>query len=138
MFGISSFAAAPFASLADLVIVVPLTGVGAIGSVGNDTGGQPLTFVLATGEVGSVGIADREIALTGVSSSGFTADLAGGQSLTGVQAGGAVGNVIAVYWKLIDDSQTANWQNITDTQTTTWALVESELATTWQVIDTTP
>jgi hypothetical protein len=138
MFGISSFAEAPFASLSGVTIVVALTGVAAIGSVGNDTAGQPLTFVLATGNVGSVGVADREIALTGVSSSGLIANLAGGQPLTGVQAAGSVGTVIAIYWKLIDDSQTANWQNITSTQGTAWSLIESDEPTAWELIDTTP
>ena len=33
-------------------------------------------------------------------------------ALTGVYAQGNVGNITAVYWKLIDDSETANWQLI--------------------------
>jgi uncharacterized protein YdeI (BOF family) len=35
----------------------------------------------------------------------------------------STGTVIAVYWKLVDDSQTANWQNITDSQTPGWTLI---------------
>jgi hypothetical protein len=40
--------------------------------------------------------------------------------LTGVLGTGSAGTVIAVYWKLIDDSQTANWQNINNSQTAAW------------------
>jgi hypothetical protein len=160
MFGISPFAAAPFASLSDVTIVVALTGVQSAGNVGTVAYEEqwPQTGDVAVGAVGTVGVTltieltgvvasgllgdivrgDTSFELSGVAASGAVYTPTSGQPLTGVQAGGAVGNVIAVYWKLIDDSQTANWQNITDTQTTTWTLEQSELATTWQLIDTTP
>jgi hypothetical protein len=47
-------------------------------------------------------------------------------ALTGVAANGAVGDVIAVYWKVIDDSETANWQNVSNSQTPTWTTVTTE------------
>jgi hypothetical protein len=160
MFGISPFAATPFASLSGTTIVVALTGVQGAGNAGTvayeeqwpQTGDQAtgsvgtlgltitvaLTGVQASGLLGSITRGEASFSLSGVNASGAVYTPISGQPLTGVQAGGAVGNVIAIYWKLIDDSQTANWQNITDTQTTSWTLDQSELATTWQLIDTTP
>ena len=106
MFGISAFAESPFASLSGVTIVVALTGVVAAGAVGTVTHG-------------------KEVAITGVGSSGLIANLVGGQPLTGVQAAGSVGTLVAVYWRSIDDSQTANWQNITDSQSAGWQLIET-------------
>jgi len=122
-----------------VVISVALSGVSGAGNVGSAvyTILQPITGNVGVGSVGTVGVY-RELGVSGVGSVGSVASTNGGQFLTGVLASGAVGNVIAVYWKLIDDSQTANWQNITDTQTAGWALVQSDEPTTWQLIDTTP
>jgi len=52
--------------------------------------------------------------LTGVSASGAvgTPGLIRTHDLTGNAARGNVGNVIAVYWKIIDDNQPTTWQNI--------------------------
>jgi hypothetical protein len=58
------------------------------------------------------------------------------KALTGVAATGQVGNVIAVYWKLIDDSQTANWQNIGNSQTPAWGTVETAQTPNWEEVVT--
>jgi hypothetical protein len=58
------------------------------------------------------------------------------KALTGVAATGAVGDVIAVYWKLIDDSQNANWQNISNSQTPTWTTVATTQTPEWEEIVT--
>ena len=55
---------------------------------------------------------------------------------TGVSAAGSAGTVVAVYWKLIDDSQTANWQLISNTDSAAWAEIDTEGAADWQLIDT--
>lgn len=138
MFGIAPFAGAPYASLAGVTIVVALTGVQATGNVGAEVATQVLSGVASSGAVGTVSVAERLIALTGVSSTGNVDSPTGGQPITGVGASGAVGNVIAIYWRLIDDSQSANWQNITDSQTVTWVLVNTDTPTTWNLFDTTP
>jgi hypothetical protein len=57
--------------------------------------------------------------------------------LTGVYAAGQVGDIVAIYWKLVDDSQTANWQNIDDSQTGSWVLVDNSETAGWVVVDTT-
>jgi hypothetical protein len=57
-------------------------------------------------------------------------------ALTGVQAAGAVGDVIAIYWKLVDDSQTANWQNVNNSQTAGWALVDNSETPDWTLVET--
>ena len=125
MFGIASYSGAPYSSLADLTILVALTGVQATGNVGVEAPTQALSGVASSGAVGTVSVANRLIALSGVASSGTTQSLISTQILAGVEAGGAVGNVIAIYWKLIDDSQTPNWQNITDSQSAGWQLIET-------------
>ena len=130
MFGISAFAQDPFASLGTSDITRALTGVVAIGDVGF-TNSLGLVGVAGSGSVGTVS-SEFSIALSGVAASGavgtvtysFPGELTGNAAagavgtvgmgartitLTGVQASGAVGTTIAVYWKLIDDSQTANW-----------------------------
>jgi hypothetical protein len=57
-------------------------------------------------------------------------------ALTGVSATGSTGDVTAVYWKLIDDSQTANWQNIGNSQTPAWGTVETAQTPNWVEIVT--
>jgi hypothetical protein len=57
-------------------------------------------------------------------------------SLTGNLASGFTGDVIAVYWKVIDDSETANWQNITNSQTPTWNIVDTTETADWEEIVT--
>lgn len=85
-------------------IIVPLQPLAADGQVGNVL--SEITIELAgaslSGGVGSVGLGARTVALTGV------------------LAMGEVGNPNAVYWKNIDDSQTANWQNINNAQLSNW------------------
>jgi hypothetical protein len=43
--------------------------------------------------------------------------------LTGVFAVGRTGLIVPVYWKVIDDSQTANWAVINDAQATSWIVI---------------
>jgi hypothetical protein len=74
--------------------------------------------VASSAAVGSVTLAPRLLSLTGDLASGFT------------------GDVIAVYWKLIDDSESANWQNITNSQTPTWSTVATEQTPEWEEIVT--
>jgi len=113
-----------------------LTGVLAQGTAGQVI--VPLLPNSATGAVGSVS-ADRVIALTGVASNAAVGSMALGPrvlSLTGNLASGFTGDVIAVYWKLIDDSETANWQNITNSQTPTWTIVDTTETADWEEIVT--
>jgi len=57
-------------------------------------------------------------------------------ALTGVNAIGSVGDVIAVYWKIIDDTQTPSWQNISNPQTPGWSDVSNEQTVTWEEVVT--
>jgi hypothetical protein len=57
-------------------------------------------------------------------------------ALTGVAATGAVGDVLAVYWKPIDDSEIANWQNISNSQTPAWTTVTTAQTPEWEEIVT--
>ena len=101
-------------------VVVELTGNLAYGNAGYVD--VPLSPLTADGFVGSVS-AERTVSLTGAASSGSVGNVGLGTrsaALTGVLGTGSVGTVIAVYWKLIDDSQTANWQNINNSQTAAW------------------
>jgi hypothetical protein len=102
-------------------VIVPLNSneaSGAVGSVGFTVGAE-LSGVSVVGSVGAVGVGDRVIALTGVS------------------ARGAAGNVIANYWKVIDDSQASSWQNVATAQTDTWALIDDSQPNTWELVDAT-
>lgn len=74
----------------------------------------PINSNQADGLVGSV-LGNREIVLTGNASSASIGSVGTGArtfALMGNQAQGNAGDLIAVYWKIIDNSQTANWQNI--------------------------
>ena len=96
MFGISSFAEAPFASLAGQNNLIALTGVQADGAVGTVvfTKATDITGVSADGAVGSVS-ASISVALTGVTAAGevgtvvYTLPVA----LSGVEGSGFVGSV---------------------------------------------
>ena len=111
--------------------VMALTGVGSVGSVdtvavistlgltGNEAFGQasqiivPLNSNQALASVGTV-VYGLTVGLTGVSASGAigTMGVIRTHSATGNLARGSAGNVVAVYWKLIDDNQSTIWQNI--------------------------
>ena len=104
-------------------VVVELTGDEAYGYPGGVV--VPLSPLTADGFVGNV-LSEITIELTGSSLSGDVGSVGIGArslALTGVLASGSVGNVNAVYWKNIDDSQTANWQNISNTQPSNWVEV---------------
>jgi hypothetical protein len=101
-------------------VVVGLTGDEAYGYPGGVV--VPLSPLTADGFVGNV-LSEITIELTGASLSGNVGSVGVGArslALTGVLAGGSVGNLNAVYWKIIDDSQTASWQNVSNTQTSNW------------------
>jgi hypothetical protein len=57
-------------------------------------------------------------------------------ALSGVQAAASVGNVIAIYWRLVDDSETSNWQNVNNSQTAGWALVNNAETADWTLVET--
>jgi hypothetical protein len=89
-----------------------LTGVEGMANLGQVI--VPLLPDTAIGEIGTLGL-DRTVSLTGVSASGVIGLVSIGTrsfALVGNSASGQIGTVISVYWKLIDDSQSANWQNI--------------------------
>jgi hypothetical protein len=99
---------------------VGLTGVDGYGYPGGVV--VPLSPLTADGFVGNV-LSEITIELTGSSTFGSAGGVAVGTravNLTGVSARGSVGNLNAVYWRNIDDSQTASWQNINNTQPSTW------------------
>lgn len=75
---------------------VALTGVGAVGAVGDvtETNNPTEDGVVAYGSVGSIPLTTRTVALSGVS------------------ARGQVGTPLTFYWTTIDDSETPNWQNV--------------------------
>ena len=101
-------------------VVVGLTGDEAYGYPGGVV--VPLSPLTADGFVGNV-LSEITIELTGASLSGNVGSVGVGArslALTGVLAGGSVGSLNAVYWKIIDDSQTASWQNVSNTQTSNW------------------
>jgi hypothetical protein len=101
------------------VISVDLTGVTASGAVGTVDYAQVgfLTPVTATGFVGTVGPVVTV-------------------ALSGVQAAGSVGSVIAIYWRLVDDSETSNWQNVNNSQTAGWTLVNNAETPDWTLVET--
>jgi hypothetical protein len=84
--------------------------------VGSVRTSQGISGVSASGAVDSVEVAERVLALTGVA------------------AAGSVGEIIAVYWKPIDDNQDPNWQNINDAQSPGWAQVGTTQSPDWQQI----
>jgi hypothetical protein len=108
-----------------------LTGVGAAGDVGTTgvsstlgiTGnlayGQvsqvivPLNSNQALAFVGTV-VQGVSVGLSGVGAAGNVGNFATPRTfgLTGNRATGSVGDVVAVYWKIIDDNQSTVWQNI--------------------------
>jgi hypothetical protein len=59
-----------------------------------------------------------------------------GATLTGVAAVGQVGTLVAIYWSLIDDSQTPSWQNIGNSQTPSWAVIDDIESANWTLIPT--
>lgn len=95
MFGISSFAAAPFASF-DTNVVVAVTGVTATGNVGSLTPNTSVALigVTATGSVGSVGAA-ISVALTSVTGTGSVGSVTVSSTVavSGVTGTGSVGTV---------------------------------------------
>ena len=126
-------------TISSVVRTVPLTGVQASGFAGTMIYNESdvTTGDVATGLVGAV-TSVISVALTSVSATGavntvsfaqvgfLTTDLATGfvgtaapvisVSISGVQAAGSVGTVTSIYWRLVDDSQTANWQNVNNSQ----------------------
>jgi hypothetical protein len=138
---------------------VALSGVEAAGLVGtmiynesDETSGD-----VAFGEVGTVEPV-ISVALTSVTAAGLvntvtfaqvgflTTDSAAGLvgtigpvvtvALSGVQAVGSVGSVIAIYWRLVDDSETSNWQNVNNSQTAGWTLVNNAETPDWTLVET--
>jgi hypothetical protein len=57
-------------------------------------------------------------------------------AVTGNQAVGSVGTLIAVYWAIIDDNQTANWQNINNPQTPGWTNTVNVETADWEEVVT--
>jgi hypothetical protein len=117
----------------------------AIDLTGNEAYGYPGGVIVplnsnqAEGEVGSVS-SERVIALTGNVSTAAAGTVGVGArtlGITGNQAQGSVGSLIAVYWKIIDDNQTANWQNISNPQTPGWVLINDEQTPSWEEIEVT-
>jgi len=49
-----------------------------------------------------------------------------GATLTGVASVAQVGTMTAIYWSLIDDSQTPSWQNINNSETPNWVLIPTQ------------
>ena len=86
------------------------------GSVGSVVATQVLTGNTASGRVGSV-TPNVSIALSGVAASGLT------------------GTLVAVYWKLIDDSQTANWAAIDNSETAGWTTINNSQTVAWTAIN---
>ena len=134
MFGIAAFSAAPFSALEPLNpnVATALLGVSASGNVNGLL--SALTGVSTSGRVGNLGVGNRSgildnglkgnlgniakgisITLTGVTSRGTLNSLGVNPrsiGLQGTQAIGNVGNIVSVYWRIIDDSQTPpdpNW-----------------------------
>jgi hypothetical protein len=115
---------------------VAVSGVFALGLVSQVI--VPLGSDEAVGEVGTV-VSVLTIALTGVGATGAVDTMAVDPrvlGLTGVLAVGSEGDVIAVYWKPIDDTQVPNWQNITNTQGSGWTDVNDTQVPNWQDIAT--
>jgi hypothetical protein len=77
-----------------------------------------LTGDAAAGTVGSVG---RSVSI----------------ALSGVSARGSAGSVTAIYWKLIDDLQTANWALVDSAETAGWTVISNDVSAGWQLIDDT-
>ena len=121
--------------------IYPELGDAAIGYVGSV--GMTKSFGLsgrsATGSVGTVSRAEAQFPLTGNQAAGSVGTVGPviTLQLSGVTLTGRVGDVLSVYWKLIDDSQTANWQNVNNAQTSGWQLIDDSQANTdWELVDT--
>jgi len=117
MFGFAPFAGAAFADLGGSATYASLTGVSGTGAVGNlGLENINLSGVYGTGSVGSVLFNIVTTAsISGVSSGATsvgTMIVSRDYLLAGNQATGAIGTVAAVYWKLIDTTETAGWITI--------------------------
>jgi hypothetical protein len=88
--------------------------------------------------VGTITHGGAVVGLAGVNALGEEGSVAisFSKALTGNQALGTVGSVIAVYWAIIDDSQTPNWQNISNPQTPGWALINDTQTPNWEEVVT--
>jgi hypothetical protein len=103
--------------------VFALTGVAVQGQAGRFV--FPLGSNQASGFAGTIAT-DRVVTLAGIGLAAAVNSVSRGNTsfaISGAYASGYSGNTIAVYWKLIDDTQTANWQNIDNTQTPNWSAV---------------
>lgn len=108
---------------------IGVTGVLAQGNLGRII--APLLYVYAQGNIGTV-VQGISIALTGVTNSGTVGNLGVAERLIGLQgttAIGVAGNIVPVYWRIIDDSQTPpdpNWI-LVDTPATDplWVLINT-------------
>lgn len=136
MFGIAAFSEAPFSSLAGKITLVAVTGVAAVGAVGNVTGGQIVTGVFSAGAVGSVGRGETLIALTGVGSTLAVGSLSltFSPAIIGVSATGAVGYVHTA-WELINDNQAIVWSTVTAAPGSDWALVPDNQGIAWNIME---
>jgi hypothetical protein len=103
-----------------VTLAVALTGVSAAGSVGTVTHGGAVVDITGSAATGNVEAVGHNHLI----------------ALTGVNATGSAGDVIAVYWKPIDDTQTPSWQNISNPQTPGWSDVSNEQTVTWEEVVT--
>ena len=117
---------------------VPVTGVEAVGDVGDvtATGGATAepTGVEADGVIGDVFIAlGATIPVTGLQGNAelgnVTVSANADVSVTGLAATGIIG--VVNVWGEVDDDQTPNWQAITDSQTPEWETSPSAQTPDW-------
>lgn len=151
MYGLSTFAEAPYAALPS--ISIGISGVSATGSIGNLVSAQTLSGVTATittgntqstfifsvssnGNVGTVAVGERSISITGVSANGSSGVAAIGAILSGVSGTGSVTTfTVLPHWILVDDAQTVSWQNI-NTAGGNWSVIDTNTDPNWQIIET--
>jgi len=120
---------------------VPVTGVEAVGDVGDvtATGGATaeLTGVEADGVIGDVFIAlGATIPVTGLQGNAelgnVTVSANADVSVTGLAANGVIGTVNV--WGEVDTDQTPNWNDIASTQSPSWGTVSETQTPNWQDI----
>jgi hypothetical protein len=118
---------------------IGVTGVSAQGNLGRLI--APLLYVYAQGNIGAV-VQGISIALTGAANTGTVGNLGVAERLIGLQgtqAIGVAGNIIPVYWRIIDDSQTPPdplWVLIDTPPDPLWVLIDTPPDPLWVLIDT--
>ncbi len=140
MFGFSTYAQAPYASLGSSAYAASVAeGAAAYDSVfvGVEFTGQIFESV-AGADVYTSANAYFSFVLETATALDTASSIAAFAASVNEAAAGSDSFLGAYLWNVINDSQTANWQNINDAQTPGWQTINDAQTTNWSVIKTKP